>query len=133
MISRRQTDRRVRTCVEGPPPAKNERAVDEIHPRVRRATGEIIPDNRRRQTNPAESTDPPAVASSSFRVHKFGVISERKFIVIRIARRQTDRAPDRLRLLSTSRSASFPSSSSDMGERRRETGNDGWTIKAMMI
>ena len=38
-----------------PPTAKNERAVDEIHPRVRRATGEIIPDNHRRQTNPAES------------------------------------------------------------------------------
>jgi hypothetical protein len=78
---------------QGTPPGKNERAVDAIHPRLRRATGEIISDNRRRQTNPDESTDPPAVASSSFRVRKFVVVSERKFVVIRIARRQTVRAP----------------------------------------
>ena len=72
--------------------------------RVRSSPPTIVGDG----PTPPKSTDPPAVASSSFRVRKFVVVSERKFVVVRDDRPPTDRPRPRRPKPSSGRSGRFP-------------------------
>jgi hypothetical protein len=93
---------RIRSRRSSPPSTGSIRAC--AARRVRSSPPTIVGDG----PTPPKSTDPPAVASSSFRVRKFVVVSERKFVVVRDDRPPTDRPRPRRPKPSSGRSGRFP-------------------------